>query len=122
MPLIYFYIQNPYTFGYAQSSLDDRGIANITTRVPSLQFKYPNHTAVVVNNLRPSLSDFNTTGVELIKMVMAPSERVFIEQDDTGQLAELSESNAYLPRVSCYHYTRGTTPKRGTSCEPVSAA
>ena len=44
------------------------------------------------------MSDFNASAA--IKMVMAPSERMYIEQSDTGQLAELSSGSQYLPRVS----------------------
>ena len=105
-------LQNPYTFGYLPSSLGGSlGIANISTRVPSLQFKYTNHTVVEVNNLQAeSVVGMNASSRGPIKMVMAPSERIFIEQVDTKELAELWESGEYDPRVSWWSFLAQLVP------------
>ena len=69
----------------------DVGYANITTRVPSLRFKRANQIPLSIHDL----SDY-------IKLVMAPSNRDFIESDYNTSLSSVFDSSIYSPQVSPY--------------------
>ncbi|XP_078490549.1 LOW QUALITY PROTEIN: polycystin-1 [Ciona intestinalis] len=98
--------QNPFTFGFLTTSLSsDSRIANISTRVPSLQFSYHNNDQIEpleVKNLAgvgdSSMVDSKIPDSQFIRMVMAPSNRQFIPNVDTSEIATLSNSTNYSPR------------------------
>ena len=76
-------------------------MANISTRVPSLQFKRPSLDPLVISNLATPDSENN-----MIKLVMAPGDRQFITSDYKQNLSSVTDYTTYIPRVSCLCFSK----------------
>nr|XP_039248314.1 polycystin-1-like [Styela clava] len=88
------YEQNPFTYGFPPHSLSSNGYANITSRVPRIEYTYPNGTAIPITNLATA-SEGNERRV---KLVMAQSSWEYLSVADTLQVVNASGSN-YQPRA-----------------------
>ena len=93
-------MQNPFTYGYLPSAVSStNGVANISTRVPSLQIKLPSLDPLTIKDLKGS-SSTSSPYERMIKLVMAPSNRKYISSDYESSLNSVVDFSIYTPRVS----------------------
>jgi len=89
-----YFQQNPYTFGYQKTSLSTDRLANITTRVPSFQLKFGNNQFTSFSDLTPRTN--LDPELDWIKLTMAPSERLFLDDSTTTQVVQSSSYSAWV--------------------------